>query len=332
MKKKYLLLVILLGGLFALILLAPKHNYPKFSGKIEKSNKSLSEIATYVAQKDLGIKNLKPNNSSYIVWADSIPKKTAYSVVYLHGFSASPMEGDPVHKEFAARYGCNLYVPLLTNHGIDTWESFRDLTPKDLIDSAKEAIAIGKQLGEKVIVLSCSTGATLSAYLAAENPDMIDAQITFSPNIELADKKSMVLTLPWGLQLARLVMGGNYFHADTPEFATPYWTKHYRLEGAIALQTLLNQTMTSKTFKKIKQPLFVGYYYKNEQEQDHVVSVPAMKRFFEEVSTPNDLKEIKAFAEGKHVLISELQNKHFDIARQATFDFAEKVLKLKKVK
>ena len=331
MKKRYLIPLLLLLALTIAFFTGPKPDYPSFTGKIEALNMSLAETEAFVAQKHTGVENFKAGNESYILWADSTKQKTEYSVVYLHGFSASPMEGDPIHKEFAQRYGANLYVPCLAKHGILDKESFKDLTPKDLINSAKEAIAIGNILGEKVIVLSCSTGGTLSAYLAAENPEMIDAQIAFSPNIDLADPTSELLTLPWGLPLAQQVSGSEYRHVPIPENCAPYWTMDYRLEGIIALKALIEETMYPDIFKKIKQPLFVGYYYKDEENRDKTVSIPAMKTFFEEINTPADKKVIHAFPNGAHVMLSPLQSRNLDAVRKEIFGFAENILGLKEI-
>ena len=44
---------------------------------------------------------LKPDNEARIVWADSSRQKTAYAIVYLHGFSASLGEGDPTDTDIA---------------------------------------------------------------------------------------------------------------------------------------------------------------------------------------------------------------------------------------
>ena len=52
----------------------------------------------------------------------------------------------------------------------------------DLIHEAKEAIAIAKAIGDKVIVIGCSTGATLTLYLAAKDQDLAGL-ILLSPNI-----------------------------------------------------------------------------------------------------------------------------------------------------
>ena len=331
MKKRYLIPLLFLGLLFVVFLTGPKPDFPNYTSKIEPLKMSLAETEAFVSQKHKGVKNFKAGNESYILWADSSKQKTEYSIVYLHGFSASPMEGDPIHKEFAQRYGANLYVPCLAKHGILDKESFKDLTPKDLVDSAKEAIAIGNILGEKVIVLSCSTGGTLSAYLAAENPELIYAQMTYSPNIDLADGTSELLTLPWGLNLAQQVSGSEYRHVPIPETCAPYWTMDYRLEGIIALKAMIEGTMSSDVFKKIKQPLFVGYYYKDEENKDKTVSIPAMKAFFEEVSTPNTQKVIHAFPNGAHVMLSPLQSTNLDAVREETFKFAEEVLGLEEI-
>ena len=43
------------------------------------------------------MKGIKPDNQARIIWADSSKKeKTKIAFLYLHGFSASQAEGDPV--------------------------------------------------------------------------------------------------------------------------------------------------------------------------------------------------------------------------------------------
>ena len=51
-------------------------------------------LEQYLQNREDTVKGLKPGNEAYILWADSITKKkTPYSIVYIHGFGASPMEG-----------------------------------------------------------------------------------------------------------------------------------------------------------------------------------------------------------------------------------------------
>ncbi|MFL5729859.1 MAG: alpha/beta hydrolase, partial [Cytophagaceae bacterium] len=249
-------------------------------------------------------------------------------IVYIHGFSASQGEGIPLHTEFARRYGCNLYLCRLYEHGLTEEEPMLNMDPEKLLESAKKAVAVGKQLGDSVILMSTSSGGTLSLYIASGNPD-IHSIITYSPNIDLYDEKSWLLTERWGLQLARLILGGKYYSFDGPEGYKKYWTYRYRIEALISLKTLVNATMHQETFGKIKQPLFLGYYYKNEKEQDNVVSVKRMQEMFDQVGTNADRKRKVNFPNsGTHIIASDLWSKDIEGVKAETFKFAEEVLGL----
>jgi len=147
---------------------------------------------------------IKPNNEAKIIWADSSKTQTEYAIVYLHGFSASQMEGDPVHQNIAKQFHCNLYLARLAEHGIDTTEDLMNLTAENYWESAKLAYAIGKQLGKKVILMGTSTGGTLALQLAANYPE-IAGLILYSPNIEVFNPSAPLLNNPWGLQIGRAV-------------------------------------------------------------------------------------------------------------------------------
>jgi len=129
-----------------------------------------------------------------------------------------------------------------------------------------------------------------------------------------------------------MIGGGDYFHSTLTGESLKYWNKTYRIEGAVALKKLIQETMTDDNFKKIKQPLMVGCYYKNEEEQDKVVSVERMREFFATVSTPENEKQFCEFPNAdSHVVTSGLQSKDLDDVREKSFKFAEEVLHLTKV-
>lgn len=326
--KKLVYFILGAAILLAVIyMLGPKPDYPDMDFKISSLDIPLQNLDAYVAKREAGIKNLKPNNASRIVWEDSSKQKTNYALVYLHGYSASPMEGDPVVFDFAKKYGMNLYAPLLAQHGIEDKESFKTLTPKMLMDDAKEAIAIGKLLGEKVIVMSCSTGGTLSIPLCAENPDMIDALAMFSPNFALYDSKASILSGPWGLQMARKIQGSNYRRIPLPPSCHGYWTMDYRLEGLVALQSLIDETMKKEYFRKIDVPVLAGFYYLDEEHQDKTISVQAIKDDLSLIATPKDEVMIEALPTTEaHVMVSSLQSKDLEIVVKKLNEFATDVL------
>ena len=318
-----ILLLIIIGAL------GPKAPIANLNPALPTVQSNLISLEKEINDSERRVENIRPNNEARIVWHDENNKtKTPYSVVYLHGFSASQGEGAPMHMEFAKRYGCNLYLSRLYGHGVRTEGAMAAITPEKLIASAKRAIAIGQQIGEKVIVMGTSTGCTAALYLASGNPDLA-ALINYSPNIAIADPNAKFMTYPWGLKIAQTVTGSNYNSWVPSKGTEGLVTNKYRLEAAVALQAMLDATMKNAVFKKITQPFFMGYWYKNEEIQDGVVSVAAMLDMFSQISTPENLKRKIAFPNAtNHVLASPIWNKDFETVKQATFDFADEVLKL----
>jgi esterase/lipase len=265
---------------------------------------------------------IKPNNEAKIIWADSGHQQTEYAIVYLHGFSASQMEGAPIHENMAKAFHCNLYLARLAEHGIDSTDDLINLTPENYWESAKHAYAIGKKLGKKVIIMSTSTGGTLSLQLAAAYPE-IAGLIMYSPNIEINNPAAPLLNNPWGLQIARLVKGGDFANIQFKNSEYPkYWNIHYRLESTVALQNLIEATMTKEQFAKVHQPSLVLYYYKDEANQDNVVKVSAIKKMFSEIATPDSLKKAVAIPNaGNHVIASPIVSKDIITVEKETKAF-----------
>lgn len=327
MPKSIKILLAILGSLALLVLLGPRVDYEQITPHaLSIEARDLSILDAYILDKESKVNDIKPDNQARIIWADSSRSRTTYSVVYLHGFSASQEEGDPIHTNFAKRYGANLYLSRLYDHGRLDSNSFKNLTPALLYQSAEEALAIGKMLGEKVIVMSCSTGGTLDVILSKNHPD-IHAHIMYSPNIEIFDPMSALITMPWGEQLMDQVMEGEYNRITYNDDQKNYWNPVYHTDGLLALQAMLDEYMVDDYFKAIHQPLFVGVYFKDEDNQDQVVSVAAAKEMYDRVSTPKTKKRWVEFPNaGKHVISSYLFSSDIEGVQKATFDFAEDVL------
>jgi esterase/lipase len=313
---------------FALIViyfLGPKPSEPVLSEALS-TVASINTLDAYITAMEAPYK-IKPNNEAKIIWADSSKSQTEYAIVYLHGFSASQMEGDPVHQNIAKQFNCNLYLARLAEHGIDTTEDLVNLTADQYWESAKLAYAIGKQIGKKVILMSTSTGGTLALQLAATYPE-IAGLILYSPNIEVFNPSAPLLDNPWGLQIGRAVLKSNYVDIKYKDSAYPkYWNSHYRIEGVVALQNLLEATMTEATFKKIHQPTLALYYYKDEAHQDNVVKVSAIQKMMQQIATPGNLKMEMAIPNaGNHVIASPIVSKDIVSVEQATAKFMKEVI------
>jgi pimeloyl-ACP methyl ester carboxylesterase len=327
--KKIILFSIVLTIVY---LLGPKWPVPVLNNEaLSIATLNIQNIEQYVYEKEAAVKNMKPNNEAEIIWAnDSRKIKTKYCFVYLPGFGASKAEGEPIHREIAKRYSMNLYLARLEKQGIIEKEPFLDLKENKLVESAKEAVLIGKTLGEKVIIVSTSTGGTLAFYLAAKDPD-IASIIAYSPNVELADPMSNLLTGPWGLQLSRTFLWSNYRGFEANDTIKKWWINEYRIEGLITLKSLLIHTMTDDIFKAITQPVYMSYYYKNEVKKDQIISIPRVKETFELLETPAHKKRLVALPNvSGHCMASGFYSNEdeLDVVRKETFDFIETVLNL----
>ncbi len=327
---KRLLAVLLI--LTIVYLLGPHPSIPLYSKVIPSVPATADSLEKYISKLEAEHK-IKPDNEARIVWAnDSVKEKTEYAIVYLHGFSASQEEGNPVHRNIAKKFGCNLYLSRLSQHGIDTTDALINLTADNLWESAKEAYAIGKQIGKKVILMGTSTGGSLALQLAADNPE-IAGLVLYSPNIAINDPNAWLLNNPWGLQIARLVKGSklNTAGSGSPQY-NRYWNHIYRLEATTQLEELLETSMTPGTFSKVKQPTLTLYYYKDQKNQDPVVKVSAMKDMMQQLGTPEAQKKMVAIpGAGGHVLASPISSKDIVQVEKETAIFLETVLQLKPV-
>lgn len=310
--------------LVAIYMLGPIPSTPKLEAVQFEIPDDLTRIEQLVKE-DGKTPFLKANNASRLVWADSFPQKTEFVILYLHGFSASPEEGYDMAFAYARRYHCNLYLPRLFGHGLEEEESMLNMDAELLFQSAAKALAVAQKMGEKVIIMGTSTGATLAMPLAAVHQD-IHSLIFYSPNFRLADPKSKWLSKPWGLTFARKVFRGNYYTWEADEYGQKYWTTKYRLEALVELQALLDKSIQPKTFNKITQPTFIGYYFKDAENQDDAISVAAIQELAPSLGTPRDKVHIQAFPNsGKHVICNPNSSNDYETVKAATFRFAEEI-------
>lgn len=327
MKKRYKVLLGVSVLLVVSYLLGPKPKKPLYNEALVQVP-DLKDMDAYV-QNNERLNNIKPGNEAEIVWAGDLPQQTEYAVVYLHGFSASKTEGNPVHLNLARALNANLYLARLADHGIDTIAPMQNFTADRLWESCKLAYAIGKKLGKKVIIVGTSTGGTAALKLAATYPE-IAGLILLSPNVAINDRNAWLLNDPWGLQIARTVLGSDERKVDgrTEEYKK-YWYTNYRIESLVELQEFVESTMNKSVFEKVRQPVLMLYYYKNEMEQDPVVRVDAMLKMFNELGTPEDQKRKIAIPNaGNHVLGSYLTSKDLTSVETAIENFVANVLKI----
>ncbi|MGL1889637.1 MAG: alpha/beta hydrolase [Reichenbachiella sp.] len=326
MKKVISIISIILFSLVVLFFLGPTPSTPIFTNNlptITATGESLvTDVANYESQYAV-----KKDNEAKIIWADSTKSKTPYAILYLHGFGASHEEGAPVHTTIADRYGANLYLARLQDHGTKGDSIFINLTPENYLESAKRALSIAKQLGDSVIIISTSTGSTFALQLATFEPK-IAGMILYSPFIALNNLTPKILTGHWGREIAEL-MSGQVINYERDSLMARYWLESYHVNGYVTLFSVIETLMIPETFTQVTCPIFMGYYYKNEEEQDPVVSVAAMLEMYDQLGTPDNKKIKMAFPEaGDHVMASYVKSEDVPHVIEETINFLENTMNL----
>jgi alpha-beta hydrolase superfamily lysophospholipase len=246
---------------------------------------NLPDLDLYLARREAQHADVKPEQGKTIIWSDpAIRSKTPLSLVYIHGFSASRKDIAPVIETLAGTLGANAFLTRLAAHGRTTPAEFAAVTAQDWLDDAREALAVGRRIGHRVVLIGTSTGALLAAMAALEdNSSDIAALVLLSPNFGLRDWLAKFISGPLGRALARLVLGKEHsFHPDSIGHAE-FWTTHYPSQAVVALMDLLNHAR-SIDLGKLKMPVLVIY-----TDQDTVVDVAAIRDRFDEIQAPTKL-------------------------------------------
>ncbi len=187
------------------------------------------------------------------------PARTPWSVVYLHGFSATRQETAPVSEEVAVALGANLYEARLRGHGLPG-DSMGVATARDWIDGAEEALALGTRLGDSVLVIATSTGGTLAAWLAAQPEPArrgLRSVVLISPNFGVNGTTSAVLSWPWApVVLPRLIP--TYSWTPRNEAHGRYWTTTYP-SAALFPMTALVDALSDQPLRDWTTPTLILY-------------------------------------------------------------------------
>lgn len=202
------------------------------------------EAAEAQYEKAMGV-SIKPGQRKQIVWPSSDAKgpfkKAPLAIVYLHGFSAGPLELEPTISDLAQKLEAPLVLTRLAGHGLENGdgaasEEMGRVRARDWWKDANEAMAIGHMLGERVLLMGTSTGAALALSYAdmkeiRGSADGPDALILLSPNYEVRAFGSWLLEAALGRWLATVLIGPEREFPAENELHGERWTTRYRAEA-----------------------------------------------------------------------------------------------------
>jgi len=186
----------------------------------------LTKIAARIAAKEAVVPDLRPGCEKQIVWADASALRTRYALLFIHGFSASPQEIRPLPDFVAQQLGANLYLTRLTGHGRDG-PAMGEATLAAWQEDVAEALDVAAELGEKVIIMGCSTGCTLATLALAKGADA-QAVIHISPNFGLAHRVAQwLLDAPGARIWGQFIAGHQRSFPVISDSHAAYWTTTY---------------------------------------------------------------------------------------------------------
>jgi alpha-beta hydrolase superfamily lysophospholipase len=203
-----------------------------------------ADLDVYLAQEEAAFPDITPDTEKKIFWNAAPGAKTPLSVVYLHGFSATRHEISPVAEDVARALGANLFMTRLAGHGRGS-AAMAEPVAGDWIEDTAEALAIGRRLGDRVLVIATSTGGTLAA-IAATDIEMskdLAGVVLVSPNFGIEPVATFLLGLPWVRDWAHLVAGENRSFEPKNDQQRLYWTTSYPTVATVPMAALVRNAV-----------------------------------------------------------------------------------------
>lgn len=203
--------------------------------------------------------DIRPGTEKAFIWADPERKeRTAISLVYIHGYTATRGEVAPVPDMIAKELKANLFYTRLTAHG-RTKEAYKDVRVEDWMLDSLEALEIGKVLGDRVILMGTSTGAALATWLATGPVrDQVAGLIYISPNFGPNDGLAWLLLTPLGAPLAGMTQG-EYRTFPTLNDAHRYYWDYWHHSSSLVPMMRLVDFAKNRDFTRLVAPAIVFY-------------------------------------------------------------------------
>jgi esterase/lipase len=259
-------------------------------------------LEAWLKDSETRVAHLRAGTEKEIVWASAQHTRTAWSVVYIHGFSATKLETAPLTSELATALHANVFYTRLSGHG----QASADLGQarvQDWMADVNEAVAIGHQLGDRVLVISCSTGSTLATWFGmSEHANDVAAHVFISPNFGPKDKRAEMINWPWGQQIAFAIQGPTRGQLSADPRQNQAWTTVYPTQALFPMMALTRKVRDSD-LSQFQQPVLVFY-----SQKDHVVDPVLIQQAFKALgSKTKELFEVvDSESENQHVLVGDI--------------------------
>ncbi|MBB96880.1 MAG: alpha/beta hydrolase [Rhodobacteraceae bacterium] len=298
-----LVLLLAAGGLSLVWFLGPRE--PVALRADFDARKFGEGVQVYFESVESAFDDITPGVEKRVIWADgAYEQRTPVSVVYIHGFSATSEEIRPVPDRVAAALGANLVFTRLAGHG-RPGDVMGEVTAIDWVEDTAEALAAGRAVGDRVVVIATSTGGTL-AVLAALDPEMsrdVAALILVSPNFGPRATGAGLLTWPGARWWLPLLAGERRSYVpSTPEIGR-YWSTDYPMVGVLPMAAVVDLVLAQDVSAATIPALF------RFSEDDRVVSPERTREVAEAWGGPSTVQVVTLGTgddPGHHVIAGDL--------------------------
>ncbi len=258
-----------------------------------------ADLDKYLANSEARYPDITPGTEKTIIWAHADKRKTALTVIYLHGFSATRQETAPLSDEIAKQLGANLFYTRLSGHGRGG-AAMSEASVNDWLQDSQQALQIGQQLGDRVLVIATSTGATLATWLATQPQSQnVLAYVLISPNFSPKDRAAQVLTWPWAKYFAPLLIGPEHHWQPRNPAQARYWSHRFPTQALLPMMGLVDY-VHGLPVESIKTPTLMIY-----AADDQVVSPDATVQMFARFgATPKQLLALADTQDDSHHVLA----------------------------
>ena len=244
---------------------------------------------------------LIPGTEEHIVTAAS---PSEWVVVFLHGFSATRQETAPLAERVAGALDAPLVEARLAGHG-HVENPMRGVLAEHWMADAERIFTRAAEMGDKLVVIGSSTGATLAAAMLDQPAaERVHTLVMLSPNFLPQGAGASWLTRPGGPLLARLIAGETRCWEPANELQGRYWSTCYPTAATIEVMRLVNRA-NELVVGEHEQGLLVFY-----SSDDQVVSPAAILAAFEAFQSPHKLLvEVTDSGDAKdHILAGDIMS------------------------
>jgi len=198
------------------------------------------DLDDWLAEREAQFSDIVPGTEKRIVWAGRPRQRTGVAVVYLHGFAATSEEIRPLPERVAAALGANLFFTRLAGHGRGG-AVLAEATAGDWLEDTAEALAIGRAIGDEVLVIASSTGGTLAAIALtdARLGYAVKGIVFLSPSFRLRGWDAWVLTAPLARHWAPVLIGPEIGVPPVSAAQARFWTNSYPTAAAFPMAALV---------------------------------------------------------------------------------------------